>query len=67
MAGSKHLARCGQLGVTIVPYRIERLSGGGYRVVNAVTGRVHARRTSKAKAKAQVRVMEQAEGKHGKR
>lgn len=45
-----------------MPYRIERVSGG-YRVVNAVTGKVHAQKTTKRKAQAQVRVMEQAEGK----
>lgn len=43
-----------------MPYRIEKV-GNRYRVVNAVTGKVHAKGTSKKKAQAQIRVMEQAE------
>lgn len=45
-----------------MPYRIEKV-GSRYRVVNAATGRVHAKGTSKKKAEAQVRLMKQAEGK----
>lgn len=45
-----------------MPYRIERV-GNRYRVVNAQTGKVHAKGTTKRKAQAQVRVMTQAEGK----
>lgn len=41
-----------------MPYRIEGNGDGTYKVVNALTGKVHAKRTSKAKAEKQVRVME---------
>lgn len=43
-----------------MPYRVEKVAGG-YRVVNAVTGKVHAKRTTKKKAEAQVRVMRASE------
>lgn len=46
-----------------MPYSIESNGDGTYRVVNAITGKVHAKRTSKEKAEKQVRVMEAAE--HG--
>ena len=43
-----------------MPYTIRKVKGG-YRVVNARTGRVKARRTTKAKAKAQVRLLRSRE------
>lgn len=41
-----------------MPYSVKPNGDGTYRVVNALTGRVHARRTSKRKAERQVRLME---------
>jgi len=44
-----------------VPYRVVAVGGGKYKVVNALTGKVHAKRTTKRKALAQVRIMNAAE------
>jgi hypothetical protein len=41
-----------------VPYRIESAGDGKYRVVNAITGKVHSKHTSKENAEKQVRLME---------
>lgn len=41
-----------------MPYSIESNGDGTYRVVNALTGKVHAKRTSKNRAEAQVRIMQ---------
>lgn len=41
-----------------MPYRIESNGDGTYKVINALTGKVHAKRTSKARAENQVRLME---------
>lgn len=40
-----------------MPYRLVPLGGGKYRVENAVTGKVHAKRTTKRKAEQQIRLM----------
>lgn len=40
-----------------MPYAVIRNRDGSYRVVNAATGRVHARRTTKRRAQAQVRLL----------
>ncbi len=39
-----------------VPYEMRRVKGG-WRVVNSRTGRVHAKRTTKAKAQRQLRLL----------
>lgn len=41
-----------------MPYKIEPNGDGTYKVINALTGAVHARRTSKAKAEKQIHLME---------
>lgn len=41
-----------------MPYRIEPNGDGTYKVVNAITGKVHAKRTSKERAEKQIRLME---------
>lgn len=43
-----------------MPYRIEKAESG-YRVVNSLTGRVHARHTTKRRAEAQVRLLKAKE------
>jgi hypothetical protein len=48
-----------------VPYRTRRLPGGGVRVTNADTGRLVARRTTKARAARQLRLLRGIE--HGMR
>lgn len=48
-----------------MPYRLELNSDGTYKVVNALTGKVHAKHTSKAKGEAQIRVMEASENNPG--
>jgi hypothetical protein len=45
-----------------MPYKIEQ-EGSEYRVVNADTGKVHAKHTDKEKAEAQVRLLHAIE--HG--
>lgn len=40
-----------------MPYRIEPVSGGRYRVVNTKTGAVKARRTTRAQAQRQVNLL----------
>lgn len=40
-----------------MPYAITRNRDGSYRVVNAATGKVLARRTTKRRAQAQVRLL----------
>lgn len=50
-----------------MPYRIEEVEHERYRVVNADTGKVHAYHTTKAKAEAQVRLLEQKEHPRGLR
>lgn len=40
-----------------MPYEV-RKHGSGYEVINKDTGEVHARHTTKAKAEAQVRLLE---------
>ncbi len=46
-----------------MPYKTEKNSDGSYKVVNADTGKVHAKHASKANAEAQMRIMMDAEGK----
>lgn len=41
-----------------MPYKIEPNGDGTVRVVNAITGKIHAKRTSESRAKKQVRLME---------
>ena len=43
-----------------MPYEIQK-DGKGYRVVNRITGKVHAKHTSLAKAKAQIRLLHMKE------
>lgn len=45
-----------------MPYEIRRNRDGTYTVRNAITGKVHAKRTTLRRARAQVRVMRQREG-----
>ena len=40
-----------------MPYRVEAVGGGRYRVVNADTGAVKARRTTRARARRQVNLL----------
>lgn len=40
-----------------MPYRVEPVGGGRYRVVNAETGAVKARRTTRARARRQVNLL----------
>lgn len=49
-----------------MPYEIRKLKRGHYEVLNSETGQVHAKQTSLAKAKAQVRLlgMKHADGGH---
>ncbi|MDE2101943.1 MAG: hypothetical protein KGL39_32150 [Patescibacteria group bacterium] len=44
-----------------MPYSIRRV-GNAYEVVNTDTGEVHAKHTTKKKAEAQVRLLEEREG-----
>lgn len=44
-----------------MPYKIEANGDGSYKVINALTGKVHAKRTSKERAERQVRLMEASE------
>lgn len=44
-----------------MPYAARKLTGGKYRVVNTATGAVKAKRTSKRKAEAQLRILNSAE------
>ena len=44
-----------------MPYAIRQNRDGSYRVVNALTGRVHAKRTTRRRAQAQVRLLQQRE------
>ena len=46
-----------------MPYKIVKHARGDYSVVNAATGKVHAKHTSKAKAEAQVRLLHSVERK----
>lgn len=43
-----------------MPYRIQR-TVGGFEVVNTETGEVHAKHTTEAKAKAQMRLLNAVE------
>lgn len=45
-----------------MPYLVTRNRDGSYRVTNAATGRVLARRTTKRRAQAQVRLLRAKEG-----
>lgn len=46
-----------------MPYKIESVGGGRYKVVNVETGNVHSKATTKANAEAQVRLLHGVE--HG--
>lgn len=46
-----------------MPYAILRNRDGSYRVVNAASGRVLAKRTTRRRALAQVRLLKEREGK----
>ena len=41
-----------------MPFKIKKVEGG-YEVLNAETGKIHARHTTLAKAKAQIRIMDE--------
>lgn len=43
-----------------MPYRVEK-AGSRYRVVNTLTGKVHAKHTTKRRAFAQLRLLRNAE------
>jgi hypothetical protein len=49
----------------IMPYSINKLARGSYEVVNSKTGKIHAKHTSLAKAKAQVRLLGMKDGMKG--
>ena len=40
-----------------MPYRVKPVGGGRYRVVNAETGAIKARRTTRARAQRQVNLL----------
>ncbi len=40
-----------------MPYQIKKLPTGKYKVINKVTGKVHAYHTTLTKARAQVRLL----------
>jgi virulence-associated protein VapD len=44
-----------------MPYSIAHNSDGSVRVVNAITGKVYARRTTEKKAHIQIAIMEKAD------
>jgi hypothetical protein len=46
-----------------VPYAIRQNRDGSYRVVNAASGRVLAKRTTRRRAQAQVRLLREKEDK----
>ena len=46
-----------------MPYRVRKVGGGRVKVVNKATGRVHAKATTPAKAKAQMNLLRGVE--HG--
>jgi ssDNA-binding replication factor A large subunit len=48
--------------LSIMPYAIRKVKGG-YQVKNTQTGKIHAAKTSKANAEAQVRLLQALE--HG--
>lgn len=50
-----------------MPYKIVKLADGKYKVVNSETGTVHAERTTKAKAEAQVRLLTELDTKPKKK
>ena len=41
-----------------MPYSILKNKDGSYRVINAITGKVHAKRTTLEHAHAQIRIMQ---------
>lgn len=49
------------MGFYKMPYRIVKHAHGDYSVINALTGAVKAKHTSKAKAEAQVRLLHMKE------
>lgn len=40
-----------------MPYNITHLANGGYQVKNPITGQIHAKRTSLANARSQVKLL----------
>jgi hypothetical protein len=44
-----------------MPYSIESNDDNTVRVVNAITGKVYAKRTTRERAEAQIRIMEASE------
>ena len=47
-----------------MPYQINRLSNGKYQVKNKITGKIHARGTTKDKAEKQIKLMEWMDNKN---
>ena len=47
-----------------MPYQISRLSNGKYQVKNKITGKIHARGTTKDKAEKQIKLMEWMDNKN---
>ena len=41
-----------------MPYKISKLASGYYSLKNSLTGRVHSKHTTKAKAEAQMRLLQ---------
>ncbi len=46
-----------------MPYQIKKLSNGKFQVINKITGKVHAKSTTKTKAKKQIKLMEYLDNK----
>ena len=46
-----------------MPYKLRHKPGDGYQVINKETGKVHSKGTTKAKAQAQIRLLQGKE--HG--
>lgn len=47
-----------------MPYQINRLNNGKYQVKNRITGKIHAKATTKDKAEKQVKLMEWMDAKN---
>lgn len=51
-----------------MPEELRKNKDGSYSVVNAKTGKVHSKHTTKQKGEAQIRIIEQADAKkHGRK
>jgi hypothetical protein len=50
-----------------MPYQIKQISPRRYSVINSKTGEIHSKSTTKEKAEAQIRLLEQLEKKSKKK